>query len=203
MSIKPLLFFAIGSLGLLYACAEHPPQPDQAQLLAETRAVANTLPPGLMAVLQEEIARGGLAAAINVCREKAPAMAKAASAKTGWHIRRVSEKNRNPKAVPDNWELQALREFTERATRGDDVSTLEKGEIVGTGNTRSYRYIKALPTQALCLACHGPREQISPDVLAMLDSLYPADQATGYSINQIRGGITITRPLATPAADTP
>jgi hypothetical protein len=31
-------------------------------------------------------------------------MAAAASQNTGWAIRRVSLKNRNPKAVPDAWE---------------------------------------------------------------------------------------------------
>ena len=38
-------------------------------------------------------------------------MAKTASEQTGWAIRRVSLKNRNPKAVPDAWERETLEEF--------------------------------------------------------------------------------------------
>ena len=38
-------------------------------------------------------------------------MAKAASEQSGWTIKRVSLRNRNPKAVPDAWERAALEEF--------------------------------------------------------------------------------------------
>ena len=61
-----------------------------------------------------------------VCREKAPEMAKAASEKTGWKIRRVSLKNCNPKAVPDAWEQAALEDFDRRAAAGESPAKLEK-----------------------------------------------------------------------------
>ena len=41
-------------------------------------------------------------------------MAAAASQNTGWAIRRVSLKNRNPKAVPDAWEQAVLEDFDRR-----------------------------------------------------------------------------------------
>ena len=69
----------------------------------DARKVAGSVPPKLLTVLKTEIDKGGPEGAIEVCRDKAPAMAKAASEETGWAIRRVSLKNRNPKAVPDAW----------------------------------------------------------------------------------------------------
>ena len=168
---------------------------DDRVLLEEARQIATTMPPKLMAVLNEEIAKGGMASAIKVCREKAPQMAAAASEKTGWHIRRVSLQNRNPKAVPDEWETSVLREFDSLAAAGRDPATLEKTTIAAEGNQRSYRYMKALPTQALCLNCHGTGADIPADVQAKLRELYPDDKATGYQVGEIRGAITIKRAL--------
>jgi hypothetical protein len=106
-------------------------------LLAEARGVASAIPPKLLTVLQEEIQKGGAEGAIGVCREKAPAMAKAASEQTGWAIRRVSLKNRNPKAVPDAWEEAVLKDFDKRVATGEKPTSLEKGEVVTLDGTKS------------------------------------------------------------------
>lgn len=165
-------------------------------LLEEARAVAARVPPRLLSVLQEEIARGGFEGAIGACRDFAPKLAEQASAESGWTIRRVSLKNRNPKAVPDEWERAVLEEFDRRAAAGETPATLEKGATVGSGAAREYRYMKALPTQEFCLGCHGTVEQIAPAVRARLAELYPGDRATGYRPGEIRGALTLRRPLA-------
>ena len=164
-------------------------------LLPEARKVATMVPPKLLAVLTTEIEKGGPEGAIGACREKAPAMAKAASEQTGWSIRRVSLNNRNPKAVPDAWERAVLEDFDRRAAAGESPATLEKGELVTEEGKKSYRYMKALPTLDLCLKCHGPQAALSPAVKAKLAELYPQDKATGYSVGQIRGAMTIRKPL--------
>ena len=164
-------------------------------LLPEARKVATMVPPKLLAVLTTEIEKGGPEGAIGACREKAPAMAKAASEQTGWSIRRVSLNNRNPKAVPDAWERAVLEDFDRRAAAGESPATLEKGELVTEEGRQSYRYMKALPTLDLCLKCHGPQAALSPAVKAKLAELYPQDKATGYSVGQIRGAMTIRKPL--------
>lgn len=168
---------------------------DEAQLLDEARKVAGSIPPKLLEVLDDEIRKGGPENAIGVCREKAPQMAKAASEKTGWAIRRVSLKNRNPKAVPDAWEKGVLEEFDRRAAAGDKPTGLEKGELLTVDGQHVYRYMKALPTQDLCLQCHGTADRISPAVQAKLLEHYPNDKAVGYSAAEIRGAITIRKPL--------
>ncbi len=168
---------------------------DEAQLLDEARKVAGSIPPKLLEVLDDEIRKGGPENAIGVCREKAPQMAKAASEKTGWAIRRVSLKNRNPKAVPDAWEKGVLEEFDRRAAAGDKPTGLEKGELLTVDGQQVYRYMKALPTQDLCLQCHGTADRISPAVQAKLLEHYPNDKAVGYSAAEIRGAITIRKPL--------
>lgn len=183
------------ALLLLSAIAAPVLATDEAGLLDEARKVASTVPPKLLAVLTEEIKKGGPEGAIDVCRERAPKMAAAASAETGWQIRRVSLKNRNPKAVPDDWERAALEDFDRRAAAGEQPAALEKGETVADGDKKVYRYIKALPTQDLCLSCHGTPERISPAVKARLQELYPEDKGAGYGLGQVRGAMTIKRPL--------
>ena len=164
-------------------------------LLAEARGVASAIPPKLLTVLQEEIQKGGAEGAIGVCREKAPAMAKAASEQTGWAIRRVSLKNRNPKAVPDAWEEAVLKDFDKRVATGEKPTSLEKGEVVTLDGKKVYRYMKALPTQDLCLQCHGTPDRISPAVQARLKELYPNDRAVGYAPAEIRGAITLKKSI--------
>ena len=163
--------------------------------VGEARKVAGSVPPKLVAVLTEEIGKSGPEGAILVCRDKAPQLAKAASDETGWSVRRVSLRNRNPRAVPDGWERAALEDFDRRAASGESATTLEKAEIVTEGGKQSYRYMRALPTQSLCLNCHGSPEQLTPAVLEKLKALYPDDKAVGYRPGDIRGAMTIRKPL--------
>lgn len=183
------LLFSLTLLASLNAFAGEAPG------LAEARKVAGSVPPKLLQVLTEEIAKGGPESAIAVCREKAPQLAKAASEETGWAIRRVSLRPRNPKAVADAWERAALEDFDRRAAAGESPATLEKGETVSEAGRTEYRYIKALPVQPLCVACHGAPEQLKPEVRQQLQTLYPADQGVGYAVGQIRGAMTIRKAL--------
>ncbi|MGE5266445.1 MAG: DUF3365 domain-containing protein [Deltaproteobacteria bacterium] len=161
--------------------------------IIDARKVAGSVPPKLVAVLNDEMAKGGPDGAIAVCRDKAPELAKAASMESGWAIRRVSLKNRNPKAVPDAWERAALEDFDRRAAAGESPATIEKAEVVVVDGKQTYRYIKALPVQPLCVACHGPAEQLSPALKEKLKALYPDDKGVGYSPGQVRGAITLRK----------
>jgi len=161
-------------------------------LLGEARKVATTLPPKLLAALQEEISKSGPEGAIPVCRDMAPKMAGEISRQTGWKIKRVSLKARNDaRAIPDAWEKAALEDFDKRAAAGEPPAQLEKGEKIDN----EYRYVKALPVQPLCLSCHGPADQLSPAVKSALGQHYPNDRATDYSVGQIRGAISVRKPL--------
>ena len=159
------------------------------------REIAQGMPPKLLSVLETEIQKGGHANAISVCRDKAPAMAKALSEAKGVQIRRVSLKNRNPKAVPDAWERSALEDFDRQAAAGGNVALLEKTEITQENGKTVYRYMKGLPVQAACLHCHGNETQINAKTRERLQELYSDDKATGYSAGQIRGAITIKKAL--------
>jgi len=165
----------------------------EAPWVGEARSVAASVPPKLLEVLQAEIARSGPEGAIAECRERAPQLARAASEQSGWAIRRVSLRNRNPKAVPDAWERAALEDFDRRAAAGEPpgkleiaVSQLEDGKTV-------QRYMRALPVIDLCTQCHGAPDKMKSEVVARLQALYPDDKGVGYRPGDIRGAITLKR----------
>jgi len=168
---------------------------DEAALLAEAREIPKTMMPRMLEVLENEIAKNGHANAISVCRDKAPQMAKALSEKTGWAIRRVSMKNRNPAAVPDAWEQSVLDEFEKRLAAGENPAGIDKSGVVTVNGQKTFRYMKALPTGGVCLDCHGPANKLAPGVAERVRELYPEDKATGYQLKQLRGAITIRKAL--------
>lgn len=161
-------------------------------LTVAARATASDLIQRLGTVLKEEMAAGGSDNAIAVCRDIAPGLAGEVSRKTGARVSRVSLKTRNPLlGQPDAWEQQVLAEFDRQAAQGAKPETLERSEVVTEPEGRFFRYMKAIPVQPLCLSCHGTTDSIADPVKARLAADYPHDRATGYSLGQIRGAVTI------------
>ncbi len=169
---------------------------DVAALTAETKKAVLPVVPKVVNAMQEAVADKGVAGAIPVCKEQAPALIAQKRQETGWDIRRVSLKSRNAeRGTPDLWEARVLADFNIRAANGEKPETLEKSEIVTLDGKPVLRYMKALPTGDVCLKCHGPADSLDAGLKAKLTENYPHDQATGYAKGQIRGALTVKRPL--------
>lgn len=168
---------------------------DMAKYQEESRKVAKEFVTQLGGELQKEMKENGPVAAIKVCRNVAPAIASEASRKNGWHVARVSLKTRNPLlGMPDAWEQKVLADFNPRMEK-ENPANMEFAEVVTEPQGKFYRYMKAIPVQDVCLKCHGTDETIPQNVKDALKAEYPHDKATGYTLGQIRGAITIKRPL--------
>lgn len=169
---------------------------DERAMTEAARQTAISMQKNLAGKLLAQIDKGGPASAIGVCATIAPEVASELSRQSGWRVTRVSLKVRNPVlGTPDAWEQQVLREFDERAARGEKPESLEHTETVTEPQGRVFRYMKALPVQETCLTCHGDADKQSPELKARLATYYPKDQATGYQVGQIRGALTVKRPL--------
>ena len=169
---------------------------DIAALTSETKKTVLPLAPKVVAAMQDAVASKGVAGAIPVCKEQAPQLIMEKRKETGWDIRRVSLKTRNQdRGVPDLWEARQLADFNIRAAQGEKPETLEKSEIVDIDGKPVFRYMKALPVADVCLKCHGPSEGLDGELKANIAQNYPHDQAMGYSKGQIRGALTVKRPL--------
>jgi hypothetical protein len=105
-------------------------------------------------------------------------------------------RTRNPLlGTPDPWEQRVLEDFDRRAAAGDKPDAIEFGEVVSEPAGRYFRYLKAIPVTGLCVTCHGQRDQLSPFIQDQLRAEYPHDKAVGYTPGQLRGAVTVKRPL--------
>jgi hypothetical protein len=181
---------------LVAGCAAPRASEDTGALAAESRQAAAGLQQQLAGKLMAAIKAGGPASAIEVCKTLAPEAAGQKSRETGWRITRVSLKPRNPAlGAPDAWEQQVLARLDARAASGEKPDALEHSEIVNEPQGRYFRYMKALPVAQLCVNCHGSADKLQPAIKERLATDYPHDRATGYSPGQLRGAISVKRPL--------
>jgi len=96
---------------------------------------------------------------------------------TGVKLRRTALKYRNPKNKPDTADRMVMDTF---------VSTKKfKPLVVDVGD--QYRVYKPLVVKQSCLLCHGARNDISPELVKMIDRTYPKDKATGFELGEFRG----------------
>ena len=141
---------------------------------------AGRLKPQLKSALQE----GGPNTAIAVCSTQAPAIAQELSASSGWVVKRVSDRNRNPNARPDAWEALSIETLKHRSAE-KPTSPMFTFEETPEG----FRYAQAQITEGLCLTCHG--ETIAAETQEALNEYYPDDLATGYKLGEVRGIISL------------
>ncbi|MGB5260344.1 MAG: DUF3365 domain-containing protein [Gammaproteobacteria bacterium] len=166
---------------------------DYSSNIDDSRATVREFMQTLKQELQKGMQAGGPINAVSVCNLAAPGIASTYSVRKGWEVGRTSLKTRNPNNAPDAWERAVLESFDERQRAGEDPAQLEFHEVVVTDGKRELRYMKAIPTLGLCLACHG--EQLDLQVKTRIETLYPHDQALGYQVGDIRGAFTVTQPL--------
>jgi hypothetical protein len=153
--------------------------------LNEARALVKQYMKSLKTELMASLAEGGPEQAIAVCNEQAPRIAAHLSTNSTWTVARTSLKTRSETNAPDEWERGVLLAFDKQVKGGADPETLEFAEEING----EFRYMKAIPTAALCLTCHG--SEIAPPVQNRLSELYPKDQAVGYSVGELRGAFSL------------
>jgi hypothetical protein len=170
---------------------------DVEALTADTRTRAMPVLPKIAAAMKQAVEQEGPEAAIGVCKTRAPELLQEAARSTGWTMRRVSLKPRNAEtALPDAWEARHLADFNIRAANGVKPETLEVGELVAAADGRqTFRYLRALPVVEVCQNCHGETSAMKDGIKARLKADYPHDRATGYSLGEVRGALSVRRPL--------
>lgn len=165
-------------------------QPEAESPEQQAKALAQEFVGLLKPQLKRAMAAGGPTNAIAVCADVAPGIADSLSAQSGWIVGRVSLKSRNAsRAVPDPWERDVLQDFDRRQAAGEEAAGISFGEVVGG----QYRYMQAQAVEPVCLICHG--KDLADDVSQILQQYYPDDWATGYSLGQVRGAISLSHPL--------
>ncbi len=104
---------------------------------------------------------------------------------TGYQLRQVSSKYRNPDNKPDKFEEKALIEFEK------DRNLSEYKGVDKINGQKVLRYLTPLYIEEACLKCHSAKETI-PEVIK---EDYPEDKATDYKFGDLRGAISVFVPV--------
>jgi len=159
--------------------------------VASAKAAIKELAASLQAELKNAMQAGGPVAAIGICNTQALPITQKISAERGLSISRVSLKNRNPANLPVDWQIAVLEDFERQKAEGKEIGGIAWSESVNVDGEKEFRFMKAIPTGPVCLACHGT--ELSPEVSGVLADLYPQDRARGYSTGDIRGAFVVTQ----------
>ena len=173
-------------LGVLLASGGQAPSYDPDAAPAELRpAIAKAdrafseLRQALLARLSAALSDGGPLSAVSVCHDAAPEVAARVRTEQGMALGRTSHRLRNPENRSPAWAAAHVAAAGERPGADARPLVVDLGDRVGV-----LRPIHAMP---MCTSCHGPAEQISPDLKETLAALYPADRATGFREGDLRG----------------
>jgi hypothetical protein len=169
---------------------------EDAEWLDTARSAASGLGSQLVQELQAAIAEGGPVNGVDVCRLRAPAIADTVSTTSAddspystVDVGRTALRVRNPSNRPDEWQEKVLEDFRQRLADGEAAGSVEAWTVAEIGDRRVGRWMKAIPTQPICLTCHG--DDLGEDLAATIEAAYPEDRATGFSAGELRGAFTV------------
>jgi len=178
------LRIAIGFVGVWVAASCAMAQDDDARA-ARSRQIVTTFQQELGARLTAALAAGGPVEAIAVCNLEAPQISARLSADSEARVARTALKVRSPA----NTAVAAARAVLEafRSELAADATKIP--EHFETWADGTARYMRAIVMQPLCIVCHGAA--VDPEVRAAVSRLYPADEATGFAVGDLRGAFVV------------
>ena len=193
--VSALIVASLSGRGPAVAQTETPDTSGSALALQQSRAATRELLTSLRKTLESRLASGGPVHATAVCADTAQALSGSIAKKSGVHIRRVSDRWRNPLDEPDMFEREVLRRFGEALRDTTLTDATEHGQVVVEKGARVFRYMKPIRIQGMCMACPGEPDRMDAAVREVLRSRYPDDRATGYAPGDLRGAVSARVPL--------
>jgi hypothetical protein len=167
--------------------------PEEEQWVAAVgRESATALAGGLIQRLTAALQEGGAEHAVSFCSQEALSLTATIEQglTDGIQLKRTSLKYRNPANAPDELETAAIEYFEDALANRHELPPY----YVQRASRSDFRYYQPLVVNDLCLQCHGPAETIAPEVRQAIETLYPNDLATGYTVGELRGLISVTVP---------
>lgn len=141
---------------------------------------------GLSARLQQAMKEGGPAHAVEFCSLNALSIVDSLSTAHNAHIRRTSDRVRSPIDKPDGEEARMLQAMLTEWEAGKTAGEIP-ARAVAHGDSIAY-YRPIFISSPACLKCHGiPDGTADASALEVVAARYPADEATGYELGDLRG----------------
>lgn len=137
--------------------------------------------------LQAAMAEGGITNAVKYCNVEAYPLTD--SLKTEFDVlalKRATNQPRNEKNLASIREKNQLDLWKDHKSQGKKLQP-----VVVSLDNEQVAFYAPITMKGQCLTCHGEVEAMGGDY-AEIKKLYPNDQATGYSLGDLRGMWSIT-----------
>lgn len=146
----------------------------------------------LLSALKKAIAEKGTEGALEFCNVNALSIVDDVGKSYEVEIRRVSNRTRNPKNLPNKSEKDILDAYEYAAEKGEkidpNIQKIDDGAV--------FLYTKPIVIPGgLCLSCHGESgKEVNEVTLQKLKELYPQDNAINHKEGDLRGMWSIRIP---------
>lgn len=167
----------IALIAVCWGCQSKPAPLPEEDVLAAAQHLKQTLGQRLKSTLQRE----GPVAAIAVCTVEAMPLTTQASQDRPFDLARITDKPRNPANAANAQERDLLARMR---------SDLAEENLQAVYRLDGAAYVP-LRIEAPCLICHG--NDLAEPVVNAIDERYPADQARGYALGDLRGAVVVKR----------
>lgn len=163
---------------------------DTTAVINEGQQIAGATFKTLSSNLQSAIAEGGIEHALQFCNIEAMPLTDSLSTHYDVTIRRASHQPRNQSNKADAEEMKVIKQYLEQMENDEQLKPVTYAD---DQNITFHAPIAI--NNDLCLNCHGQAgEDIPESDVATIQELYPEDQATGFSMGELRGVWTIRFP---------
>lgn len=162
--------------GIMIMADQRPTEAQIQAMVAAKDALFTTLSGRLMEAMGE-----GPANAIAVCQREAGELAAEVGRTHNVKIGRTGVRLRNQRNLAPAW----AKDWIEQEVAEPQFAMLSNQQAAA---------LLPIKLQPQCVMCHGPSEQILPEVKSALVDRYPQDQATGFEIGELRGWFWIELP---------
>jgi len=175
------------------ACSADPelqPKVSDQMVLEAGQILTATTFQTLSGQLSQAIEEGGVPHALEFCSVEAIPLTENVSQEFDVQIRRASHKPRNPQNRATEVELSVIDTYIEALENALDLTPQILRE-----DDRIHYFAPIRIGLNSCIQCHGnPETDIDQEHLSLIRSLYPGDEATGFSMGDLRGIWSISLP---------
>lgn len=172
------------------------PEPLTGEQRAEAVALGKAVTAEAFSLLSSNllsaIAAGGVTNALPYCSLAASPLTASVADQHGVSLKRVTHRPRNPAARANATEAQALAQFEADLQAGQAPEPLVTNLLAGQATF----FAPIVLNKELCLKCHGRVDgDMDSETLAVLNRLYPQDEAREFQLGELRGAWRVDIPM--------
>ena len=175
--------FVLGILFFYSGCKKNIPEVEREIYLKEGNSIVELTEKTLSGALMKKLEAGGIPEAVSYCNTRALNLTDSLAQHHGVSIKRTALKVRNEQNRPNEEERKVLQLYQDRLAYDQPLERIVEKNADGT-----ISFYAPIMAKQKCLMCHGSLgKELAPVTDSIIKSYYPADLATGFHENDLRG----------------